>query len=166
MEIEVERVEETNPTTSEMESILSKIQMVAEATQCLKQGLGSFDRATILECVQTLEDLTEKAYHVGAPKTTNDADGGSINRNQQISSKRGATIDISQELIGSSPNTSKSCGGKLQRGASRARRRLPICDHEKVRCLRCDGLTLTSRDSNVTYCQNCGCILPSFLHEP
>ena len=65
----------------------------------------------------------------------------------------------SQYLIGNSPNTSKSHTGKLQRGASRARRRLPICDHEKVWCLRCDGLT--SRDSNVTCCKNCGCIFPS-----
>ena len=40
----------------------------------------------------------------------------------------------------------------------------PICDHYKVRCLRCDGLTLTSKDSIVTCCKNCGCILPSSQH--
>ena len=55
-------------------------------------------------------------------------DGKSISRNQQISAKGSATIDILQELIGNSPNTSKSHNGKLQRGASQARRRLPICD--------------------------------------
>ena len=159
VEAEVEQVEETNPTTSEIESFKSKIQTIVKALQCLEQGSGTFDRATIVEGIQTLEDVAEKVYRVGAPKSTNEEDGRSISRNQQIGAKRSATIDISQELIGSSPNTSKSHSGKLQRGASRARRRLPLVDHEKVRCLRCDGLTLTSRDSNVTCCKNCGCIL-------
>ena len=36
------RVEETNPTTSEMESWKSKIQTIEEAINCRKQGLGSF----------------------------------------------------------------------------------------------------------------------------
>ena len=93
-----------------------------KALQCLEQGLGTFNRATIVEGIQTLEDVVEKVYRVGAPKSTNEEDGRSISRNQQIGAKRSATIDISQELIGSSPNTSKSHSGKLQRGASRARR--------------------------------------------
>ena len=70
-----------------MESLKSKIQTAEEALQCLKQGLGTFDRATILECIQTLEDI-------GAPKSTNEEDGRSISRNQQIGAKRSATIDI------------------------------------------------------------------------
>ena len=134
--------------------------MVEEALQCLKQGLETFDRATIVEGIQTLEDVAEKVYRFGAPKSNNEEDERSISHNQQIGAKRSATIDISQELIGNSPNTTKSHTGKLQRGASWARRRLPICDHEKVWCLHCDGLTLTSRDSIVTCCKNCGCVLP------
>ena len=57
----------------------------------------------------------------GAPKPTNREDGGSIRRKQAIGVKRGASINISQDLIGSSPNTSKTHTGKMQRGASRAR---------------------------------------------
>ena len=87
MEAEVERVGETNPTTSEIESLKSKIQTVEEALQSLKQGLGTFDRATILECIQTLEDVVEKVNRVGAPTSTNEEDGRSISRNQQIGAK-------------------------------------------------------------------------------
>ena len=54
VETEVERAEETNPTTSNIESLKSKIQMAQEALQCLKQGLGTFDCAIIWECIQTL----------------------------------------------------------------------------------------------------------------
>ena len=36
-----------------------------------------------------------------------------------------------------------------------------MCEIEKVQCLHCDGLTLTSRDSSVDCSKNCGCILPS-----
>ena len=82
MEAEVERVGETNPTTSEIESLKSKIQTVEEALQSLKQGLGTFDCATILECIQTLEDVAEKVNRVGAPKSTNEEDDKSIYRNQ------------------------------------------------------------------------------------
>ena len=106
VEAEVEQVEETNPTTSEIESFKSKIQTIVKALQCLEQGSGTFDRATIVEGIQTLEDVAEKVYRVGAPKSINEEDGGSISRNQQIGAKRSTTIDISQELIGSSPNTS------------------------------------------------------------
>ena len=109
--------------------------------------------------------IGQKDWHIDL-KSTNEESVGSISRKQWIGAKRGAMINISQELIGSSPNTSKSHTRKLQRGASRARRQLPICDHKKVRYLRCDGLTLTSRDSIVTCCKNCGCILPSSWHEP
>ena len=49
--------------------------------------------------------MTEKVYRIGAPKSTNEAHGRSISCNQQIGAKRSATIDISQELIGNSPNT-------------------------------------------------------------
>ena len=80
----VEQLGETNPTKSLMESQKSKIQTLEEATQCLKQGLESFNRATILECIQTLEDLTKKVYPAGAPKSTNEEDDGSVSPKQQF----------------------------------------------------------------------------------
>ena len=52
---------------------------------------------------------------------------------QQIGVKRGALLDISQQLIRISPNKSKSHTERLQRGASNDRRRLPICETDKVR---------------------------------
>ena len=77
---------------------------------------------------------------MGASTTTNMASGGSISRKQQIGAKRGAMPSISQELIANSPNTTKTHTSRLQIGAHRAKRRLPICDTEKIRCLHCDGL--------------------------
>ena len=68
----VEPVEETNPTKLEMEPWESKLQTTEATIQCFRQGLRSLDRATILECKQALEDLIEKVYHVGAPKSTNE----------------------------------------------------------------------------------------------
>ena len=73
--------------TSEIESLKSKIQTVEEALQCLKQGLGTFDHVPILECIQTLEDMVEKVYRVGPPKSTNQEDGRSISHNQKIGAK-------------------------------------------------------------------------------
>ena len=106
--------------------------MTEEALQWLKQGLGTFDRATIMECIQILEDMIEKVYHGGATKSSNEEDGRSVSPNQQVGTKGSATIDILQELTGDSLNTSKSHTRKLHRGASRARSRLPICNYVKV----------------------------------
>ena len=71
-------------------------------------------------------------YHVGAPEPTNEEYGGSIRRKQAFGGKRGASLNISQYLIGSSPNTSKAHTGKMQRAASRVRRQLPICATKKI----------------------------------
>ena len=167
VETEVEPVEETNPITSQMEEWESKLQTAEGAIQSLRQGLRSLDRATILACMESIEEMSHAVvYRVGAPKPTNEEDRGSIRRKQAIGAKRGASVNISQDLIGSSPNTSKAHTGKMQRGASRARRRLPICATEKIRCLHCDALTFRSRDSNVDCCKNCGRILPSSPDEP
>ena len=117
--------------------------------------------------MESIEEMSHTVvYHVGAPKPTNEEDCGSIRRKQAIGAKRGASVNISQDLIGSSPNTSKAHTGKMQRGASRARRQLPICTTEKILCLHCDALTFRSRDSNVDCCKNCGRILPSSPDEP
>mgnify|MGYP007067645325 CR=1 FL=1 len=43
-------------------------------------------------------------HHVGALKSINEEDGGSISWSQQMGTKRGATIDISQDLL-ASPQT-------------------------------------------------------------
>ena len=76
--------------------------------------------------VQTWYSHFVTMYRVHPPKSANEEDGRSISCNQQIGAKRSATIDISQKLIGSFPNTSKSQIGKLQRGASRTMRWLLI----------------------------------------
>ena len=69
---------------TEIEAFKSKIQTVVKALQCLEQGLGTFDRATIVEGIQTLEDVAEKVYRVGAPKSTNEEDGISTSRNNKL----------------------------------------------------------------------------------
>ena len=92
---------------------------------------------------QLMVDLgKEFLLSIGASATTNMASRGSISQKQQIGAKRGATPNILQELIGSSPNTAKTHTGKLQRGARRAKRQLPL------------------RDFDANCCRNCGCILP------
>ena len=111
---------------------------------------------------QLMVDLgKEFLLSIGASATTNMASRGSISQKQQIGAKRGATPNILQELIGSSLDTTKTHDGRLQRGACVAKGRLPICETKKVWCLHCDGLTLTSRDSNANGCKICGSILPS-----
>ena len=121
----------------------------------------------VFDSLYSLEDWGEKVYHVGAPKSTNEEESGSIRRKQAIGAKRGASVDISEDLLGNSPNTSKTHTRKMQRGASWARRRLPICTTEKVQCLHCDALTFRSRDSNVGCCKNCGasCHHPHMSHN-
>ena len=163
-EVEVEM----NVEVDEREEIKLEAHQTMEALQLLEQGWGAVNSAALERCRQLMVDFRkELLLSMGASTTTNMASGGSISRKQQLSAKRGAIMpNISQELIGSSPNTSKTHTGRLQRGARRAKRRLPICDTEKVRCLHCDGLTLTSRDSNANCCKNCGCILPCFEQEP
>ena len=71
-------------------------------------------------------------YGFGAPNTTHMEGAGSISRKQLIGAKRGIKADISQELMGRSPNTPKSHTRKQQRGASWGRRQLPICECEQV----------------------------------
>ena len=150
-----------------MEEWESKLQTAEAIIQCLKQGLRSLNRATILACMESIEEMIQTEwYRVGAPKPTDKEDGGSIRRSQAIGAKRRASIGISQDLIGSSPKTSKTHTGKMQRFASRARRRLPICAIEKIRCLHCDALTFRSGDSKAYCCKNCGRILPTSLDEP
>ena len=156
---------ETNPRTSIMESWKSRIQTVDEAIQWFKQGLGSFNRDAIEDCIQTLEDLSQKVYgfrctemnqrrrrRIRKSETTNwcekRSDGRHLAKNWQLLKH----FQIPHQNI--------------YRGASQARRRLPICETKKVRCLHCDGLTLTSRDSNVDCCNFCGCILSSPAHDP
>ena len=88
--------------------------MAEKARQWLKQGtLRSFDKVVVEDCMQTLVDLSQKVYGLGAPKLVNEEGTRSISQKQQIGVKRGVTIDISQELCGSSPNTSKSHVGRL-----------------------------------------------------
>ena len=96
------------------------------------------ERSRLKEAKRILENYgvhfrneTDGGVSCGAPKPTNE-DSGCIKRKQAIVVKRGAAIDISQDLIGNSPNTSKTHTGKMQRGASRARRQMPIGATEKI----------------------------------
>ena len=157
---------EINVEVDERQEMKLEAHQTMEALQLLEQGWGAMNSAALERCRQLMVDFRkELLLSMGASTTTNMASRGSISRKQQLSAKRGAMPNISQELIGSSPNTTKTHTGRLQRVARRAKRWLPICDTEKVRCLHCDGLTLTSRDSNANCCKNCGCILPCFEQE-
>ena len=109
--------------------------------QWLTQGLGSFNKVVVEDCLQQLADIRKKLHNLGALLITIILETRSISRNQQIGVKRRATLDISQELIGNSPNKTKTHTTRIQRGARRAKRGLPICETEKVQCFHCDCLT-------------------------
>ena len=80
-----------------------------EAFQLLEQGWGAMNSAALERCCQLMVDFRkELLLSMGASATTNMASGGSISPKQQIGTKRGAMPNISQELIGSSPNTTKT----------------------------------------------------------
>ena len=50
--------------------------------------------------MESIEELTQNEwYRAGAPKPTNEANGGSIRQKQAIGAKRGASINISQDLM-------------------------------------------------------------------
>ena len=119
----------------------SQIHHIKEVVQWLKQGLGSFDKVVVEYCIRQLAHLMKKLYSLGALSTIHMLETRSISRNQQIGVKRRATLDISQELIGNSPNKTKTHTTRIQRGARRAKRGLPICETEKVQCFHCDCLT-------------------------
>ena len=74
----------------------------------------------------------KKLYSLGALSTIHMLETRSISRNQQIGVKRRATLDISQELIGNSPNKTKTQLDRLKRDARRGKRWLPICESETV----------------------------------
>ena len=65
--------------------------------------------------MQQLADLKKKLYSLGASSTTSEVEIGSTSRKQQIGAKRGAMLEISQELIGSSPNTTKTHFRRLEK---------------------------------------------------
>ena len=95
VETEVEPVEETNPITSQMEEWESKLQTAEGAIQSLRQGLRSLDRATILACMESIEEMSQTVVcRAGVPKPTNEENGGSIRLKQVIGVKRGASINI------------------------------------------------------------------------
>ena len=80
-----------------------------EAFQLLEQGWGAMNSAALERCCQLMVDFRkELLLSMGASATTNMASRGSISPKQQIGTKRGAMPNISQELIGSSPNTTKT----------------------------------------------------------
>ena len=108
MEIEAQLAVETKNIPSDMESWKSQIQTTEEAIQWLNQGLGSFIKVIVEDCMQQMANLRKKVYSLGAPKSTNDLETRSISWTQQIGAKRGETLDISQELIIGSPNKSTS----------------------------------------------------------
>ena len=82
--------------------------------------------------MQTLAVMLQKMYSLGALKSTNEGGIGFISWKQHIAAKRGATINIFQELIGNSPNKTKTQLDRLKRDARRGKRWLPICEIKKV----------------------------------
>ena len=79
-EIGVEPTMKTKPKTFDMESWKSRFTTNKEAIQRLKQVLGSFDRDVIENCIQTLEDLSQKVYGSSALISTNEESAISISR--------------------------------------------------------------------------------------
>ena len=134
LDTKVEPFKETNPIASDMEEWESKLQTVEETIQCLRQGLRSLDRATVLASLASIEQTIQgEWYRVGAPKPTNERRW--IHKVDRNWCERGASVVISQDLIGSSLNTFITHTGKMQRGVSRARRWLRVCATYKILCL-------------------------------
>ena len=154
VDIEVEMNEvEMDEEVVEREQMNLEAHKTIDALQLLESQPGTMNRAEVERARQLMADLRNHLLSCN-PKTKSNMPPASL----QIGTKRGGSLNISQDLIGSSPNKTNAHTGRLQRGARRAKRRLPICDDERVRCTNCDGLTL--RESNVC-CKNCGCSLPS-----
>ena len=128
VETEVEPVEETNPITSQMEEWESKLQTAKGVIQCLREGLRSLDRATILACMESIEEMSHAVvYRVGAPKPTNEEDCGSITSKAQVE-QRGASV---KHFQGTHRKNAKRCKSSSEAVAN-------MCDKEdSMLALRC-----------------------------
>ena len=123
----------------------------------------------VIECCrqQTTSLQKDLLPSMSAPPTTNVPRRGSICHKQLlVCAVVGVMLELLQELIGRSLKKTKIHVIRLQRHVHHAKRWLPIYETEKVRCLHCDGFTLTSRNCNANCCKNYGCILQSFEQEP
>ena len=99
-----------------LESWNFQIHHATKVVLWVKQGLGSFNKVVVVDCLQQLVYPRKKLHNLGASLTTNILETRSISHKPQTSAKRRTMLDISQELIGSSLNTNLEDYDEVQMG--------------------------------------------------